>query len=92
MLYFWAISEDKDMTINMHRSIIFVRAGAIQSLTAQALVSSLQTIGFFLVNDLEAMLLCDNKMASSLALERNNIPIPRTSIVNNIHIKKLSLP
>ena len=76
--------EDKDMTINMHKSIVFVRAGAIQSLTAQALVSSLQTIGFFLVNDLEAMLLCDNKMASSLALERNNIPIPRTAIVNNV--------
>ena len=76
--------EDKDMTVNMHNSIIFVRAGAIQSLTAQALVSSLQTIGFFLVNDLESMLLCDNKMASSLALERNNIPIPRTAIVNNV--------
>ena len=76
--------EDKDMTVNMHNSIIFVRAGAIQSLTAQALVSSLQTIGFFLVNDLESMLLCDNKMASSLALERNNVPIPRTAIVNNV--------
>ena len=76
--------EDTDMTINMHNSIVFVRAGAIQSLTAQALVSSLQNIGFFLVNDLEAMLLCDNKMASSLALERNNIPIPKTAIVNNV--------
>ena len=76
--------EDNDITVNMHNSIIFVRAGAIQSLTAQALVSSMQTIGFFLVNDLEAMLLCDNKMASSLALERNNVPIPRTAIVNNV--------
>lgn len=76
--------EDTVIDINMHNSIIFVRAGAIQSLTAQALVSSLQTIGFFLVNDLESMLLCDNKMASSLALERNNVPIPRTAIVNNV--------
>ncbi len=76
--------DDNDITINMHNSIIFVRAGAVQSLTAQALVSSLQNIGFFLVNDLESMLLCDNKMASSLALERNNVPIPRTAIVNNV--------
>ena len=44
-------------------------------LTSQALVSSLQTIGFFLINDLEAMLLCDNKMASTVALERNNISV-----------------
>ena len=76
--------EDKDVTINMHDSLVFVRAGAIKNLTSQALVSSLQTIGFFLINDLEAMLLCDNKMASTVALERNNIPVPRTSIINNI--------
>ena len=53
--------EDKDITINMHNTIVFVRAGAIQTLTAQALVSALQTIGFFMINDLESMLLCDNK-------------------------------
>ena len=79
--------EDKDVTINMHDSLVFVRAGAIKNLTSQALVSSLQTIGFFLINDLEAMLLCDNKMASTVALERNNIPVPRTSIINNIKSK-----
>ena len=76
--------KDKDATISMHDSLVFVRAGAVKNLTSQALVSSLQTIGFFLVNDLEAMLLCDNKMASTVALERNNIPVPRTSIINNI--------
>ena len=76
--------EDKDVTLNMHDSLVFVRAGAVKNLTSQALVSTLQTIGFFLINDLEAMLLCDNKMASTVALERNNIPVPRTSIINNI--------
>lgn len=76
--------EDKDITINVENTIIFVRAGALHSLTAQALVSSLQTVGFFLINDLESMLLCDNKMSSAIALERGNINIPRTSIVNNV--------
>ena len=41
--------EDNILTVNIHNSIIFVRAGAIQSMTAQALVSSMQTMGFFLV-------------------------------------------
>ena len=76
--------KDKEATIKVKDSLVFVRAGAIKSLTAQALVSSLQTIGFFLVNDLEAMLLCDNKMSNIIALERNNIPVPRTSIINNV--------
>lgn len=76
--------EDKDITLNIKDTIVFVRAGALHSLTAQALVSSLQTVGFFLINDLESMLLCDNKMSSAIALERGNVNIPRTSIVNNI--------
>ena len=76
--------KDNNVTINIKNALVFVRAGAIKSLTAQALVSSLQTIGFFLINDLESMLRCDNKMSNIIALERNNIPVPRTSIINNV--------
>ena len=76
--------KDSDTTIEVDNSLVFVRAGAIKTLTSQALVSSLQTLGFFLVNDLEAMLVCDNKMSNIIALERNNIPVPRTSVVNNV--------
>lgn len=76
--------KDKEVTLKVKDSLVFVRAGAIKTLTAQSLVSSLQTIGFFLVNDLETMLLCDNKMSNIIALERNNIPVPRTSIINNV--------
>jgi len=61
--------KDKEVTIKVNNSLVFVRAGAIKTLTAQALVSSFQTIGFFLVNDLESMLLCDNKMSNIIALE-----------------------
>lgn len=76
--------KDNEIDLSIHNTIIFVRAGALKSLTSQALISTLQNIGFFLINDLETMLLCDNKMTSTLALERNNISVPRTSIVNNV--------
>lgn len=78
-------SDGKDNSIELttHNTIIFVRAGALESLACQAIVSSLQSIGFFLVNDLESMLACHNKMTNSLLLERNNIPTPKTSILNN---------
>ena len=75
--------KDTNVDISTHNSIIFVRAGAIATLTSQAFVSSLQDIGFLLVNDLESMLVCDNKMSNALLLTRNNIPIPRTSSVPN---------
>ena len=76
--------DDNEIALSVQNTIIFVRAGALKSLTSQALISTLQNIGFFLINDLETMLLCDNKMTSTLALERNNIPVPRTAIVNNV--------
>lgn len=76
--------EDNSIEIKTHNSVIFVRAGALETLAAQALVTTLQQIGFFLVNDLESMLQCDNKMTNALILERNNINTPRTTILANV--------
>ena len=75
--------EDSEIELEVKNSIIFARAGAVSTLTSQAILSSLHNIGFFLVNDLESMLMCDNKMASALLFERNNISTPRTSILSN---------
>lgn len=76
--------EDGEIEISKENSIVFVRAGAIQSLTSQALVSSLGTYGFFMVNDLESMMLCDNKMSNVIALDRNNIQTPKSSVITNV--------
>jgi len=75
--------KDTDVEIETHNSIIFIRAGAIETLSSQSMVSSLQDIGFLVVNDLDSMLVCDNKMSNALMMERNNIPIPKTSIISN---------
>jgi len=75
--------KDNDCEAEIHNSIIFVRAGAIETLSSQSMVSSLQDIGFLVVNDLDSMLVCDNKMSNALMMERNNIPIPKTSIISN---------
>tara|TARA_B100001057_G_scaffold416590_1_gene434714 strand:- start:17185 stop:18633 length:1449 start_codon:yes stop_codon:yes gene_type:complete len=75
--------KGKDAEVQTHDSIVFVRAGAIETLSSQSMVSSLQDIGFLVVNDLDSMLVCDNKMSNALMMERNNIPIPKTSIISN---------
>lgn len=76
--------EDKKITINREKCIVFVRAGAIQTLVSQALVSTLGTYGFFLINDLESMVLCDNKLSSTITLNRYNINTPKTAMINNV--------
>lgn len=76
--------EDGEIEISRENSIVFVRAGAIQTLTSQSLISTLGTYGFFMVNDLESMMLCDNKMSNVIALDRNNIPTPKSSVITNV--------
>lgn len=76
--------EDKKITIHKDKCIVFVRAGAIQSLVSQALVATLGTYGFFLVNDLESMVLCDNKLSSTITLNRYDINTPKTAMINNV--------
>ncbi len=77
--------DGKDTSVVLERAttIIFPRAGAVETLTSQSMLLLLQDAGFFVVNDLQSMLLCDNKMSNALMLERNNVPIPRTSILSN---------
>ena len=62
---------------------MFARAGAIENEVGLALLSSFERSGAFMLNDRDGMLTCNNKMTSYLAFERNNIPVPRTSIVSN---------
>ena len=71
------------LTCNIDSTIVFTRGGAIATQVGQALVSTLQTAGFFMVNDLESMMLCDNKMATTIAMNRSNVKTPRTVILNN---------
>ena len=76
--------EDTSVDMSIGNSLIFPRAAAVDNLTSQAMLGLLQDIGFFLVNDLQSMLLCDNKMASALMLQRNGLSTPRTAILSNV--------
>ena len=75
--------DDSKENIKISEAVVFVRRGAIMNMTGQALTSLFESAGCFMVNDLESMLLCDNKMATAIQLSRYNVSIPKTSIVNN---------
>ena len=75
--------EGTDIDFDTSRTVVFARAGAIENEVGLALLSSFERSGAFMLNDRDGMLTCNNKMTSYLAFERNNIPVPRTSIVSN---------
>ena len=76
--------EGTDVEFDISRTVVFTRAGSVDTEVGLALLSSFERAGAFMINDRDGMLTCNNKMSSYLAFERNNIPVPRTSIVSNV--------
>ena len=75
--------QDKDLIINTDKTVVFVRAGALETEIGLALISTLQSAGCFMINDRDGMLLCDNKMSAYTVFENSNILTPRTALVSN---------
>ena len=75
--------EDSKEKVTTKSAVVFARRGAIMTMSGQALTSTFESAGCFMINDLESMLLCDNKMASAIQLMKHNVAIPSTSIVNS---------
>lgn len=66
------------------KTVVVVRAGAFtgeNSEIGRAMIQAFQESGCFMLNDLKASVLCDNKFLSYIAFSRNNIPIPRTALI-----------
>lgn len=66
------------------KTVVIVRAGAFtgeNSEIGRAMIQAFQESGCFMLNDLKASVLCDNKFLSYIAFSRNNIPIPRTALI-----------
>lgn len=77
--------DGKDTTVEFdtHRTVCFVRAGVLDDEIGLALLGTFEQAGAFMINNRDGMLTCDNKMSSYISFERDNIPVPRTSLVTN---------
>ena len=76
--------NEKDIDIVTSETVVFVRAGSLETEIGLALLGTLQNAGCFMINDRDGMLTCDNKMSAYTAFERNGVNTPRTSLVNNV--------
>ena len=74
--------EGKNVNLKIDNTVALVRGGAILDQAGQGMVKTLQEVGMFMVNTLESMQFCQNKMVTALALEQNEISSPRTAFVN----------
>ena len=74
----------KKLKINTENTIVIVRAAAFMgenSDIGKSMIQAFQESGCFMLNDLKASVLCDNKFLSYIAFSRKNIPIPKTALI-----------
>ena len=76
-------NNNKTLKIFPKNTTAFVRGSAVMTNAGQGLVKVLELAGAKMINDSEAMDLCRNKYLTSIILKQNNIPIPRTTLIND---------
>lgn len=75
--------ETKKIVIKPANTLCFVRGGVMNSELGIGLATILQNNGVFMVNEKGAMEICANKLQTALALQKYNLPHPRTAFVSN---------
>lgn len=78
------ILADKDNSINIDSdyTVILTRRGIVRNTHTRDLVERLEDANFFVVNTLQAVMNCENKWTTAKILEANNIPTPKTALIN----------
>jgi ribosomal protein S6--L-glutamate ligase len=70
-------------------TLILPRRGVILNTYSRNVMSDLQELNFFCVNNLESIETCENKFITSKKLESQSITIPKTAIIQNMsHLKE----
>ena len=75
--------DGEDVEFDLSRTVCFVRAGVLEDEIGLAILGTFENAGAFMINNRDGMMTCDNKMSSYIAFERDNIPVPKTSLVSN---------
>ena len=78
------ISDGKTtLKINSEDTVIMTRRGIVKSTYTRDIVDQLEHAGFFVVNTLESVLVCENKYTTSKILMDAGIPVPKMSLIEN---------
>ena len=75
--------EGNKITVQTDNTVVFVRGSAILNNAGLGIMQVLEQTGASMVNGIQTMQLCQNKMASALTLDRHGIPTPKTAFVSN---------
>jgi ribosomal protein S6--L-glutamate ligase len=74
--------KDNSIEIDSDKTVILTRRGIVRNTHTRDIVERLEDANFFVVNTLDAVMNCENKWTTAKILDANNIPTPRTALIN----------
>jgi ribosomal protein S6--L-glutamate ligase len=74
---------DKKFEISTHDTVFIPRRGVISNSYTKKIMLQLQKGGYFTLNSLESMDICENKYVTAQVMEEYNLPVPRYSLVQD---------
>jgi RimK family alpha-L-glutamate ligase len=76
-------ADTKPISINRSNTVILSRRGIVNSTYTRQLLEDLESYNFFCVNQLESIMVCENKNTTNRVLEASGLPTPKNSIVSD---------
>ena len=75
--------ENKKYEISKHDTVFIPRRGVISNSYTKKIMFQLQKAGYFTLNSLESMEVCENKYVTAQVMEEYNLPVPRYSLIQS---------
>lgn len=75
--------DERGFVINPNNTVIISRRGVLKNTYTRGFQSLLERNGFFCVNSLQSMEICENKYITGEKLQSVGLPTPRTSLVQD---------
>ena len=73
----------KEFEISKDDTIFIPRRGVISNSYTKKIMLQLQKAGYFTLNSLESMDICENKYVTAQVMEEYNLPVPKYSLIQN---------
>lgn len=76
-------NDGKEFEISKEDTVFIPRRGVISNSYTKKIMLQLQKAGYFTLNSLESMDVCENKYVTAQVMEEYNLPVPRYSLIQS---------
>lgn len=74
--------NEKLKEISLDNTVVLARRSAINNNAAKTFFKKLEELGLPCVNTYDSVILCEDKLQTARALQKNKIPVPKTALIS----------